>query len=170
MVSSEDRAQTMAEYLQEVQWAVRPCLAASTRRPIGGSLPINVGPITHGEVEEVVKKQRCGRVCGEDQIPAEFWRAVFAENTAGSRWLVDLCQQCWEGRCMPHEWQVSRVACIFKKGDLAECFNYRPISLLSAGYKIFAAVLLNRLRDGGAEDRIWPTQFGFRRRHGTEHA
>jgi hypothetical protein len=41
---------------------------------------------------------------------------------------------------------------------------------LNVGYKIFAAILLNRLRDGGAEDRIWSTQFGFRRRHGTEHA
>ena len=34
--------------------------------------------------------------------------------------------------------------------------------MLAVGYKIFAAILLRRLKDAGAEDRIWPTQFGFR--------
>ena len=34
--------------------------------------------------------------------------------------------------------------------------------MIAVGYKIFAAILLRRLKDAGAEDRIWPTQFGFR--------
>ena len=39
-----------------------------------------------------------------------------------------------------------------------------------SGYKLLAAVLLRRLKDGGAESRIWPTQFGFRSGRGTSDA
>ena len=61
----------------------------------------------------------------------------------------------------------ARVALIFKKGDVADCANYRPISLLPVGYKLFASVLLQRLKDAGAESSLWKTQFGFRSKHGT---
>ena len=36
------------------------------------------------------------------------------------------------------------------------------MSLLSASYKLFALVLLNRLRDANVDEHIWPTQFGFK--------
>ena len=38
---------------------------------------------------------------------------------------------------------------LFKKGDPAECENYRPISISSIGYKLFAAILLQRLKQAG---------------------
>jgi hypothetical protein len=62
------------------------------------------------------------------------------------------------------------VTAIFKKGDTASCENYRPISLLAIGYKLFAIILLQRLKLAGAEMRIWQTQFGFRSNRGTTDA
>ena len=59
---------------------------------------------------------------------------------------------------------------IFKKGDTLDLNNYRPISLLQISYKIFAAVILSRLKDANAEGRIWKTQFGFRSTYGTNDA
>ena len=59
---------------------------------------------------------------------------------------------------------------IFKKGDPAEASNYKPISLLQIGYTLFAQILLQRLKDAGAESRLWPTQFGFRSGVGTAEA
>ena len=38
------------------------------------------------------------------------------------------------------------------------------------GYKIFSSILLNRLRDGGAQNKIWFTQFGFKQNVGTSEA
>ena len=57
-----------------------------------------------------------------------------------------------------------------KKGDPAQCENYRPISLSIFGYRLFATVLLQRLKDAGAEGRIWPTPFGFKSGSGTSDA
>ena len=73
-----------------------------------------------------------------------------------------MCNKAWNEGSVPTSWHEATVAAIFKKGDPACCENYRPISLLAVGYQIFAAILLRRLKDAGAEDRIWPTQFGFR--------
>ena len=71
---------------------------------------------------------------------------------------------------MPETWHQARVAGIFKKGDPADCDNYRPISLITVGYKLLATILLTRLKVAGAEARIWPSQFGFRSGTGTADA
>ena len=58
---------------------------------------------------------------------------------------------------------LARIAATFKKGDPHDCSNYRQISLLSASYKLFAMILLNRLRKANVDEHIWHTQFGFKR-------
>jgi len=57
-----------------------------------------------------------------------------------------------------------------KKGDPSLCGNYRPISLLNLGYKIFASLILGRLKEGGVDDLLWPTQYGFKKGRGTTDA
>ena len=76
----------------------------------------------------------------------------------------------WQNKCIPAEWHKARVACLYKKGDPAMPENYRPISLLAIGYKIFASLLLHRLKTAGAEARITDTQFGFKSKSGTREA
>ena len=62
---------------------------------------------------------------------------------------------------------MSKVAVLFKKGDPSNCGNYRPISLLCLGYKVIASVIVRLLKQGGIENRIWNTQFGFKSKAGT---
>ena len=52
---------------------------------------------------------------------------------------------------------TGQIRAIFTKGDPLSCKNYRPISLISAGYNLFAVALLNRLKDAGAESRLSST-------------
>jgi hypothetical protein len=57
---------------------------------------------------------------------------------------------------------------IYKKGDKADCSNYRGISLLPTLYKILSNSLLSRL--GPYVDEITGNrQCGFRRNRSTTH-
>ena len=43
---------------------------------------------------------------------------------------------------------------LFKKVDLGGCSNDRPISVINVGYKLYAHILLGRLKDTGAESKL----------------
>ena len=52
------------------------------------------------------------------------------------------------------------------KGDCSDCNNYRGISLLSIVGKVFARLVLNRLKK--LADRVYPeSQCGFRSKRST---
>lgn len=71
---------------------------------------------------------------------------------------------------MPSDWHEARVTALHKKGRVDLCENYRPISLLNIGYKVFASLVRSRLVESGAEGRLSRTQFGFRGGYGTADA
>eukprot|EP00959_Pyramimonas_sp_CCMP1952_P210845 4412148-Pyramimonas_sp.AAC.1 len=71
---------------------------------------------------------------------------------------------------VPAAWHEVLVAAVFKKGDVADCANYRLISPLPIGHRLCAVILLARLKGAGAERRIWGAQCGFRSGRGTADA
>jgi len=71
---------------------------------------------------------------------------------------------------MPSDWHIAIVTALYKKGSVEDCGNYLPISLISVAYKLFATLLLKRLKIAGAERRLTTTQFGFRSGRGTNDA
>ncbi|KAE9413932.1 hypothetical protein Angca_009160, partial [Angiostrongylus cantonensis] len=60
------------------------------------------------------------------------------------------------------QWKTSKTVSLFKKGDLHDIGNYRPICLLSAVYKLFTRVILNRIERTLDEGRPFE-QAGFRK-------
>ena len=168
--SSENRASTLAAYLQDVQWAVRPATLVSTSH-LGDALPVNTDPVTEKELLAAIRGFKKGKACGPDDQPVELWRALLENgDVEGVQWLLSFFNRIWAQRQVPEVWHLQTVAMIYKKGDTADCGNYRPICLLNAVYMIFTMVLLRRLLAVGADARVWPSQFGFRRMRGTEDA
>ena len=132
---AEERAETLAEYLENEQWRQRCIPEPPPQTALGQELPVNLGPVVKKEVQKAVEKMKSNKACGDDGVPPEFWRAVMTEDGVGADWLVDFCQQCWSQAKVPDAWHIAHVACIFKKGDPAECKNYRPISLVECAQR-----------------------------------
>ena len=71
----------------------------------------------------------------------------------------------------PQRWKTAKVLPLFKGGDLENVNNYRPISVLPVLFKVIERhvhdILYSCLSDNTL---IYPKQYGFRKRHGTETA
>ena len=97
-------------------------------------MDVNLNDVTEMEVVKAAKCLELSKASGLDDVPGEFWKAVTTAGTPAVRWVVKFCEACWRDKCVPAAWHSSRVAMLYKKGDPAECDNYRPISLLQIGY------------------------------------
>ena len=169
LVESNLRAETMAEYYETVQWRKMLATALPDGPMLGPILPVSERAVDEDEVLKTIRRLKSGKAAGRDGIPPEYWHAL-AGNIEAVQIITLFCQSCWRHKEVPAHWRDARVVAIFKKGDDSLPENYRPISLLSVGYKVFSAILLDRLKKGGAEQRIRATQFGFRTGVGTSDA
>ena len=161
LISSEHKAETMASFFEKMQWHVRADTSISDEPHIYDQLPVRLCDFTKEEILHIISKLRKKKSAGHDDIPAEFWIACVGTRWDGLQkkkesksepileWLQQFCNLMWQNKCIPAEWHKARVACLYKKGDPAMPENYRPISLLAIGYKIFASLLLHRLKTAG---------------------
>jgi hypothetical protein len=98
--------------------------------------------ITKAEVEDAIKKMKTGKAPGEDELPAELIKAM---EEVGTDYLTRLLNISWKQGRIPDDWGKAIVSPIFKKGDKANCANYRGISLLSHTGKIYERILERQL-------------------------
>ena len=97
--------------------------------------------------------------CDKDEITGEMIKG------GGDRvvdWIWRLYNMSFESCVDPERWRSSVIVPLFKgKGERTECKNYRGISLLSVVGKIYAGILVDRVRrmTGGLID---DEQGGFR--------
>ena len=131
---------------------------------------IRAGPISAGGARRAAGTLKSNKAAGPDGVAAEWWKALLAEAGAGADWAVALCQACWAAKRVPAEWRRARVAPVYKKGDATDANNYRRIAALQDGYRLFAQILLSRLKEAGPDANLWPRQFGFRKGRSTEDA
>jgi hypothetical protein len=88
------------------------------------------------DVEMTIKEVKRNQSPGTDQIPAGMIKA--GSRTIRSE-IHELINSIWNKEELPEEWKKK------KKGDKAECCNYRGISLLPTTYKILPNILLSVL-------------------------
>lgn len=98
--------------------------------------------ITFEEVTAAVMGLSTGRTPGLDGLPAEFYKAFWAEL---GKDVFEVLQECVCKGVLPLSCQRAVLTLLPKKGDLTLLKNWRPVAILSSDYKIFSKCLSNRL-------------------------
>ena len=156
------------DHLEQKQWADPqiPDHTAAQRKqlpPLFNSRP-DQGNITMEELHESLRAAKKNKAPGPDEVPNEIYQLLDEE---GRSRLLAIFNHSWNTGTTPHSWSEAMVVSIFKgKGDPANPSSYRPISLLNAAYKLYAAILQKRLASE-LEERLRTSQYGFRSHRGT---
>jgi len=117
------------------------------------------------EIEIQLKKIKRKKATGVDDIGGEAW--LYSNGRIKER-LKDLLKKIWKGEGFPEEWRKGVITPIHKKGNISDVRNYRGITLLCTAYKIYAAILAERLREEIVrKGSLSETQAGFRKGIGT---
>ena len=174
LTSDSDKLQRWAEHFAEVSGCcsstfqldpdVLPDIVASS--PAYRELFANDDdlsqPISEEEIQTAVTQLRKRKASGADGISAEWLMLGGAETI---RWLASLFSSIWASESIPSDWLDHLIVPLHKKGSRSECDNYRGIALLSIPSKVFARVLLNRIKPR-AEALLRENQCGFRKGRG----
>ena len=110
------------------------------------------------EISRALSQLRFGKAPGLDGIQTETLRLGGAATV---QWLKALFDSIWSSEVVPADWRKQVIIPIHKKGSRTDCDNYRGIALLSTPSKVFAKVILNRLKPW-AEAHLCENQCGFR--------
>lgn len=95
------------------------------------------------EIREAVVTLKNHKNSGTDKIAAEILK--HGGDTIFS-WLKDVFNLILQEEDVPKQWLESEIILLHKKGSKADINNYRPISLMSTIYKVFARCLLRRIK------------------------
>lgn len=119
--------------------------------------------ILYEEVERAIKRLKNNKSAGSDGITGEM---INVDSEKLTEELHRLCNEVWKEERIPGEWTRAVLVTIPKKGDQAECGNYRTIALLSHLSKVLLMILLERLEQQ-IENHLAEEQAGFRRDRST---
>ena len=115
-------------------------------------------------MQDAIDRLERGKASESNGIRAEDIKECDEETKEMVRQIFN--EMIKQKECTLQTWQRIRIKVIFKKGDVEDASNYRPICTLPAPYKLFATLLDTRLclRFDSCQP---PDQGGFRRSHQT---
>lgn len=117
--------------------------------------------ISNEELNRVIPKLKKGKSAGRDDIVTEVLKYRGGEVR---EWIWEICNRVWKVEGWPDEWKERILVLVLKKGKGVKVEEYRGVTLMQTAYKIYAAVLADRLREEVESKAILPpSQAGFRK-------
>ncbi|XP_068900490.1 golgin subfamily A member 6-like protein 25 [Tenebrio molitor] len=109
--------------------------------------------ITAEEVGKHIRYLKKRKAPGWDGVQNEAW--MYGTERMVER-MVELMNGVWRGEGFPEDWREGVICPIFKKGEKNRAENYRGITLLNTGYKLYASVLSERMKREIEEKGVLP--------------
>jgi len=100
------------------------------------------------EIEFQLKKVKKKKATGVDGIVEEAWFYSQIRER-----FKELPKRIWKGESFPEKWRKGVIISRHKKGDISDVRNYGRATLLCTAYKIYAAILAEKLREEKGEKK-----------------
>ncbi|MCB4763941.1 MAG: reverse transcriptase family protein, partial [Sulfurovum sp.] len=137
---------------------------ASTFGPVE-SVDTLDGVISVSEVQAAIKALKDNKAAGPDGLSSEFFRY---SAPCVLHFLTEYFNKLFNTGTFPSEWSESIILPIYKKGDVNSPNNYRGISLLNVGGKLYSYILNKRLTQWIEDNKMLnEAQAGFRQGYST---
>ncbi len=116
----------------------------------------------------IIKNLKDKKSPGHDNITPKLLKTCVFPYQDQSKFLLNLS---FASGHFPSQLKIAKVIPIFKKNDVTQPGNYRPISLVSIINKVFEKLIYSRLYKFFTKHNIlYPYQFGFLENHSTSLA
>lgn len=130
--------------------------------PRASNNDIFVNPFSNKEVINRLKRMS-NTSPGPDKLEYRHLKAI--DGTG--RLIALIFNKCREEQKIPQMWKIAHTVLIYKKGDSNDPSNFRPIALQSCLYKLFVALLSDRLAKWADKNNLLSdAQKGFRQGEG----
>ena len=128
--------------------------------PLYPMADMTCAPFTEAELDAALHRMRHKKNPDPDSIPVELWKYSPRHFRIS---LLAHYNHVFSQATAPNNWAPAVVIMNYKskKKDPKSPSSCRPVSLFNKIYKIYAALLHQRIKDA-IDDRIFPYQFGFR--------
>ena len=127
-----------------------------------------IKPVDENEVKTMIKNMNISKSCGPNSIPTRILKENLETLVSPLKHIINLSFS--EG-CFPQLLKLADICPIFKKKSKDRCENYRPISLLSNLSKLLERAMHTRMYEFLENSKVlYDLQFGFRKKHSTDHA
>jgi hypothetical protein len=94
--------------------------------------------LTIEDIKDAIGKLKNYRLSGPDNIMAELF--TIKQNVLDITLHKVICE-VWKDEVIPEQWEEGLICPVYKKGDQLQPSNYRYITLLNTGYRIFSNIL-----------------------------
>lgn len=141
--------------------------------PFLHSLPQNENdfafqPVSPEDVSKTIESLKPKDSCGIDNLSSNLLKSL---KNVLSNPICTLINQSLNLGIFPNCLKLAKVIPVYKKDDKKNVSNYRPISLLPSLSKIFEKIVFQQIYTFlGDNNILFPSQYGFRAKHSTEHA
>ena len=124
--------------------------------------------VSEKEILKIIDSLKNNSSYGTDEISNKLLKSIKNEICKP---LTLIINQSLTTGIFPNAFKTSKVKLIYKKGDIADLNNYRPISLLPTISKVFERVIHTQIVSYLCTNNLLcEQQYGFRAKHSTELA